>query len=205
MYGSQEVSTRGSRQFHSPILTGTVGAASRALAKVAMKVPKVPKVQKIVLCAKFMPMYRAQEVSTRGSRQFHSPILTGTLGAVSQALAKVVAKVTVAPSRSNQARRVLEVGVQANMFSKMKHKPSRRRTPLRPLRQPKPVAVLEIRITFALGAATNLVFTALTGKSIILIAISNTKRFCQLVGYCGFGVQHHMLVSTHSAVVITRA
>jgi hypothetical protein len=38
---------------------------------------------------------------------------------VSQALAKVVAKVTVAPSRSNQARRVLEVGVQANMFSKM--------------------------------------------------------------------------------------
>ncbi|KAJ7922240.1 hypothetical protein B0H13DRAFT_1866005 [Mycena leptocephala] len=101
MYGSQEVSIRGSRQFHSVILTGTVGAASRALAKVATKVPKV---QKIALCAKFMTMYGAQEVSTRGSRQFLSPILTGTLGAVSQALAKVVAKVTVAPSRSNQAR-----------------------------------------------------------------------------------------------------
>ncbi|KAJ7813258.1 hypothetical protein B0H13DRAFT_1925581 [Mycena leptocephala] len=90
MYGAQEVSTRGSRQFHSPILTGSVVAASQALAKVATKVPKV---QRIALCAKFMPMYGAQEVSTRGSRQFHSPILTGLVVAASQALAKVATKV----------------------------------------------------------------------------------------------------------------
>ncbi|KAJ7913175.1 hypothetical protein B0H13DRAFT_1874124 [Mycena leptocephala] len=64
------------------------------------------------------------------------------------------------------------------------------------------------QITFGLAAATNLVLTALTGKSIYSIVDSptfNAERLVQLVGYCGSGVQHCMLVlPAHSAVVTTQ-
>ncbi|KAJ7920255.1 hypothetical protein B0H13DRAFT_1867736 [Mycena leptocephala] len=126
MYGSQEVSTRGSRQFHSPILTGMVGAASRALAKVATKVPKV---QKIALCAKFMPMHIRSCVPSTGegggegdssSKSVQSGTFTSTssspiTGTVVGTMSGVLGQLPTQES----PQRVFEVGVQADMFSKM--------------------------------------------------------------------------------------